>query len=148
MIEGPTPIGQCLQPHRVGVLESNRAVTGPIARESTRIGRENQLPESGDSYRKLPHAGFRNLKSKSDHVTEESDAEKARDWLTRFSERSLHARPKVETKLAPTQIAFGGAASTSMKVYGAPKGGNTDDAAASGMKVEKEYSWPWNQYSY
>ncbi|KAM1072892.1 hypothetical protein FF1_018096 [Malus domestica] len=66
------------------------------------------------------------LKSKSDHVTEESDAEKARDWLKRFSERSLHARPKVETKLAPTQTAFGGAASTSMKVYGAPKGGNTD----------------------
>ncbi|TQE04736.1 hypothetical protein C1H46_009589 [Malus baccata] len=50
-------------------------------------------------------------------------------------------------KMAPTQTAFGGAASTSMKVYGAPKGGNTD-AAASGMKVEKEYSWPWNQYSY
>ncbi|CAN6541236.1 unnamed protein product [Malus baccata var. baccata] len=93
---------------------------------------------------------YASLMVKTDHVTEESDAEKARDWLKRFSERSLHARPKVETKLAPTQTAFGGAASTSMKVYGAPKGGNTDGmyitldcgsaAAASGMKVKKEYS--------
>ncbi|CAN6699183.1 unnamed protein product [Malus baccata var. baccata] len=101
------------------------------------------------------------VKIEADHVTEESDAEKARELLKRFSERSIHARPKDEKKLAPTQIAFGGAASTSVKVYGAQKGGSTSAtdgmyltldrvfaAAASGMKVEKEYGSPWNQYSY
>ncbi|KAM1809794.1 hypothetical protein ACFX12_026649 [Malus domestica] len=90
------------------------------------------------------------IKIEADHVTEESDAEKARELLKRFSERSIHTRPKDEKKLAPTQIAFGGAASTSVKVYGAQKGGSTSatDAAASGMKVEKEYGSPWNQYSY
>ncbi|TQD83859.1 hypothetical protein C1H46_030619 [Malus baccata] len=90
------------------------------------------------------------VKIEADHVTEESDAEKARELLKRFSERSIHTRPKDEKKLAPTQIAFGGAASTSVKVYGAQKGGSTSatGAAASGMKVEKEYGSPWNQYSY
>ncbi|KAM0969896.1 hypothetical protein EV1_017843 [Malus domestica] len=73
---------------------------------------------------KLEVKMYASLMVKTDHVTEESDAEKARDWLKRL--------------LVPTQTAFGGAASTSMKVYGAPKCGNTD-AAASGMKVEKEY---------
>ncbi|KAB2618324.1 mediator of RNA polymerase II transcription subunit 20a-like [Pyrus ussuriensis x Pyrus communis] len=77
---------------------------------------------------------YASLMVKTGRVTEESDAEKARDWLKRFSERSLHARPKVETKLAPTQTAFGGA-------YITLDCGSA--AAASGMKVEKEYSWPW-----
>ncbi|BFG39634.1 hypothetical protein CerSpe_259080 [Prunus speciosa] len=92
------------------------------------------------------------VKTEVDHGAQESDAEKAKELLKRFNEQSSRARLKVEKKVVPTQIVFGyGGASTTMKSYGAPKGGSVSsatNAGASGVNEEKEYSSPWDQYSY
>ncbi|KAF4362422.1 hypothetical protein F8388_012214 [Cannabis sativa] len=90
-------------------------------------------------------------------VVEDSDADQARDLLRRFNENSTRARPKVEKKVTASRIAFGyGGASTTIKSYGAPRGGsNSHQGSASsggafppGNIEEKEYKEPWDYYSY
>ncbi|CAK9144170.1 unnamed protein product [Ilex paraguariensis] len=91
---------------------------------------------------------------------EDADAAQAEELLRRFNETSMKAKPKVEKKSAPIRVAFGyGGTSTSIKSYGAHKGGigssrcqgSSSDgggAYASGQKVHKEYKEPWDYYTY
>ncbi|PON53635.1 DNA-directed RNA polymerase III subunit RPC [Parasponia andersonii] len=90
-------------------------------------------------------------------VVEEADADQARDLLRRFNEGLARAKPKVEKKVAASQIAFGyGGASATIKSYGVPKGGSksyqgsgsTGGTFPSGTLEEKEYKEPWDYYSY
>ncbi|TXG61638.1 hypothetical protein EZV62_013001 [Acer yangbiense] len=85
-------------------------------------------------------------------VVENVDSAKARDLMRRFKENqgALKSRPKVEKKVAASQIAFGsGGASTSIKSYGVHKGSALNGGAyASGLRGEKEYKEPWDYYSY
>ncbi|XP_059432984.1 uncharacterized protein LOC132166221 [Corylus avellana] len=92
-------------------------------------------------------------------VVEDADAnaKQARELLRRFNEGTIRAKPKVEKKVAPTQVAFGiGGASPSIRSYG-PKAGSSNNsnqgsafksgAFDSGLR-EKEYIEPWDYYSY
>ncbi|XP_050261797.1 uncharacterized protein LOC126706411 isoform X9 [Quercus robur] len=90
-------------------------------------------------------------------VVEDVDANQARELLRRFNDGSIRAKPKIEKKEAPVQVAFGvGGASPSLR-YGVPRAGNVNDsnqgsaskssAFASGLR-EKEYQEPWDYYSY
>ncbi|KAH9734432.1 RNA polymerase III RPC4 [Citrus sinensis] len=94
-------------------------------------------------------------------MVENADAAQAMDLLQRFNanQGALKGRPKVEKKVAPSQIAFGqGGASTFIKSYGIPKGGSSSSrgqgsavnggAHASGTRLGKEYQEPWDYYSY
>ncbi|KAK3213435.1 hypothetical protein Dsin_018141 [Dipteronia sinensis] len=93
-------------------------------------------------------------------VVENADSAKARDLMRRFKENqgALKPRPKVEKKVAASQIAFGyGGASASIKSYGVHKGSSSNRARgsalnggayASGLRGEKEYKEPWDYYSY
>ncbi|KAJ8767292.1 hypothetical protein K2173_017336 [Erythroxylum novogranatense] len=95
---------------------------------------------------------------KSEKVEEDVDAVQAADLMRQFHERSNRAKIKVEKKVRASQIAFGfGAASTSLKSYGVPKGGSTSNQGhALGVNVgahpsdprDKEYNEPWDYYSY
>ncbi|KAI8021037.1 DNA-directed RNA polymerase III subunit RPC4 [Camellia lanceoleosa] len=88
--------------------------------------------------------------------TETIDADaQAQELLRRFNEASGKVKPKVEKKVASTQIAFGyGGQSNSIKSYGALKGGigvNNDGGGAAYSSVlgdQKEYKEPWDYYSY
>ncbi|KAH9670779.1 RNA polymerase III RPC4 [Citrus sinensis] len=103
-------------------------------------------------HQKLPPGG---------EMVENADAAQAMDLLQRFNanQGALKGRPKVEKKVAPSQIAFGqGGASTFIKSYGIPKGGSSSSrgqgsavnggAHASGTRLGKEYQEPWDYYSY
>ncbi|KAK9275002.1 hypothetical protein L1049_022259 [Liquidambar formosana] len=93
-------------------------------------------------------------------AADDADAVQARELLRQFNESSLARKPKVEKKLDPSRIAFGyGGASTSMKSYGASKGGSSSNryqgpapvgggANAPGLRAVKEYREPWDYYSY
>ncbi|XP_062149048.1 uncharacterized protein LOC133857735 [Alnus glutinosa] len=93
-------------------------------------------------------------------VVEDADANanQARELLRRFNEGTIRVKPKVEKKVAPTQVAFGvGGASPSIRSYGVPKAGGSNNsnqgsafksgAFDSGLR-EKEYIEPWDYYSY
>lgn len=91
-------------------------------------------------------------------VDEDADAIQARELLRRFNEGTMRARPKVERKVAPSQVAFGiGGESPSIRSYGVPKAwGSNNSNQGSAFKSgafdtgvrEKEYSEPWDYYSY
>ncbi|KAH7519270.1 uncharacterized protein LOC107424091 isoform X2 [Ziziphus jujuba] len=97
---------------------------------------------------------------KAEVVEDVDDAKQARDLLKRFNEGLMRTKPKVEKKVAATQIAFGyGGASATLKSYGVPRGANDNrlqgSASASngstfplGTREEKEYREPWDYYSY
>ncbi|THG04399.1 hypothetical protein TEA_029247 [Camellia sinensis var. sinensis] len=88
--------------------------------------------------------------------TETIDADaQAQELLRRFNEASGKVKPKVEKKVASTQIAFGyGGQSNSIKSYGSLKGGigvNNDGGGGAYSSVlgdQKEYKEPWDYYSY
>ncbi|KAF8023431.1 hypothetical protein BT93_F0821 [Corymbia citriodora subsp. variegata] len=79
---------------------------------------------------------------------------KAKDLLRHFNEGILKEKPKIERKVAPSQIAFGhGGTSTSLKSYHARKDHNNgnpyqDASCGPGLRGEKEYREPWDYYSY
>ncbi|GAV72782.1 RNA_pol_Rpc4 domain-containing protein [Cephalotus follicularis] len=89
-------------------------------------------------------------------VVEDANTVQAKDLLRRFTENSVKAKPKVERKVAPSQVAFGyGGQSISVKSYGIPKGGSTSKTSAfdggariPGWREEKEYKEPWDYFSY
>ncbi|KAJ7955969.1 putative DNA-directed RNA polymerase III subunit RPC4 [Quillaja saponaria] len=82
----------------------------------------------------------------------DADAVQARDLLRRFNESAMKAKPKVEKKVAPSQIAFGvGGVSNSIKSYGIPKGGSSSSSYQNSNfngAREQEYKEPWDYYSY
>ncbi|KAA3490044.1 DNA-directed RNA polymerase III subunit RPC4 [Gossypium australe] len=78
-------------------------------------------------------------------VVEDTDAVQARDLLQRLNQISAKTKPKVEKKVASSQVAFGfGAGSTSIKTFGASKG----SVPTPRLREEKEYKEPWDYYSY
>ncbi|KAI3416847.1 uncharacterized protein J3R85_015020 [Psidium guajava] len=82
------------------------------------------------------------------------DDAKAKDLLRHFNEGIMKEKPKIERKVAPSQIAFGyGGTSTSLKSYHArkdQKNVNPYQGASNGpgLRGEKEYREPWDYYSY
>ncbi|KAK5829979.1 uncharacterized protein LOC108485997 [Gossypium arboreum] len=93
---------------------------------------------------KAPTRRAPKLKVKTE-VIEDSDAVQARDLLQRLNQISAKTKPKVEKKVASSQVAFGfGAGSTSIKTFGASRG----SVPTPGLREEKEYKEPWDYYSY
>ncbi|XWS72249.1 hypothetical protein CRYUN_Cryun02cG0023600 [Craigia yunnanensis] len=89
-------------------------------------------------------------------VVEDIDAVQARDLLERLNQTSAKTKPKVEKKVASSQVAFGyGRASASIKSFGLPKGASRSSRETfngtvhtPGLRGEKEYKEPWDYYSY
>ncbi|KAK6248767.1 hypothetical protein QUC31_020332 [Theobroma cacao] len=89
-------------------------------------------------------------------VVEDTDAVQARDLLQRLNQTSAKTKPKVEKKVASSQVAFGhGGASASMKLFGVSKGASRTSRETlngvvhtPGLREEKEYREPWDYYSY
>ncbi|KAI6679722.1 hypothetical protein NL676_033603 [Syzygium grande] len=92
---------------------------------------------------------------------EDDDEAKAKDLLRHFNEGILKEKPKIERKVAPSQIAFVyGGTSSSLKSYHAQRDqnnvnsyqGSTSDSktysSGPGLRGEKEYREPWDYYSY
>ncbi|KAI6679719.1 hypothetical protein NL676_033600 [Syzygium grande] len=85
---------------------------------------------------------------------EDDDEAKAKDLLRHFNEGILKEKPKIERKVAPSQIAFGyGGTSSSLKSYHAQRDQNNvnsyqGSSSGPGLRGEKEYREPWDYYSY
>ncbi|KAL3747135.1 hypothetical protein ACJRO7_015985 [Eucalyptus globulus] len=91
---------------------------------------------------------------KTEARDDDDDEAKAKDLLRHFNEGILKEKPKIERKVAPSQIAFGyGGTSTSLKSYHVQKDQNNVNSyqgtsSGPGLRGEKEYREPWDYYSY
>lgn len=95
---------------------------------------------------------------KVEKVEDADDAAKAQELMQRFNEASMKTRPKLEKKPTQTRVTFGYGGGSSLKSYGAPKGGigikksqgsssEGGGAYAPGREI-KEYKEPWDYYTY
>ncbi|XP_059634766.1 uncharacterized protein LOC132277062 isoform X2 [Cornus florida] len=123
----------------------------PFGNTTTKAPRKVRFAPKGP-----PRRLQKSVVPKSEKIeTADDNAAQAEELLRRFKDASVRGKPKVEKKLAPTQIAFGfGGGSSSIKSYGAPKSGiginrasEGGGAYASGLRLEKEYKEPWDYYS-
>ncbi|XVE97908.1 hypothetical protein REPUB_Repub03eG0059300 [Reevesia pubescens] len=119
---------------------------------------QNDKPNAPRKIRFAPKAPPRRapkLEVKTE-VKEDIDVIQARDLLQRLNQTSAKTKPKVEKKVASSQVAFGyGRASASIKTFGLPKGASRSSGETSnggvrtpGLRDEKEYKEPWDYYSY
>ncbi|GLT81144.1 hypothetical protein SLA2020_525470 [Shorea laevis] len=121
---------------------------------------DEQKPNKPNAPRKMrfapkapPRRGTPKVEVKPEKV-EDADDVQAKDLLQRFNQASLRSRPKVEKKVAASQVAFGyGGGSTTIKSYGVPRGAfgssrDQGDPNSLGLREEKEYKEPWDYYSY
>ncbi|XP_065850404.1 uncharacterized protein [Euphorbia lathyris] len=87
----------------------------------------------------------------------EDDSIQAKNLLREFQERSMKGKPKIEKKVQGVQSAFGFvSASSKLQAYGVSIGRNatnqnqgsaSNGGASSGLRY-KEYTEPWDYYSY
>lgn len=91
---------------------------------------------------------------KTEARDDDDDEAKAKDLLRHFNEGILKEKPKIERKVAPSQIAFGyGGTSASLKSYHVQKDQNNVNSyqgtsSGPGLRGMKEYREPWDYYSY
>ncbi|KAI4380795.1 hypothetical protein MLD38_006943 [Melastoma candidum] len=85
-----------------------------------------------------------------DDVDMKDEDAKAKDLIRHLNENILKDKPKIERKVAASQIAFGYGGITASSKYQKDRtaGYGQQGASPSGLREEKEYREPWDYYSY